>query len=68
MFSHQIGMKLEINYREKNRKKHKHMETKQHSTKHPMAQQKNERTKEYAETSEHFQNFTHFKAYRTQHK
>ena len=33
IFSNHNAMRLEINYREKNRKKHKHMEAKQYITK-----------------------------------
>ena len=33
-------MKLEINYSKKNRKKHKHVETKQHATKKPIIKSK----------------------------
>ena len=36
-------MKLGINYSEKNEKKHKHMETKQHATKTPMGQRGNQK-------------------------
>ena len=39
-------MKLEINYSKKNRKKHKHVETKQHATKKPMGQWSNQRKSE----------------------
>ena len=33
-------LRLEINYKEKNWKKHKHMETKQYATKQPMEKSK----------------------------
>ena len=36
IFSNQNAVRLEINYKKKNCKKHKHMETKQYATKQPM--------------------------------
>ena len=36
MFSDYNAMRLEINYREKNSKKHKHVAIKQHATKQPL--------------------------------
>ena len=36
IFSNHNAMRLEINYKEKKCKKHKHMETKQYATKPPM--------------------------------
>ena len=36
IFSNHNALRLEINYRKKNCKKHKHMEAKQHATKQPM--------------------------------
>ena len=38
IFSNHKGMKPEINYRKKKWEKHKHVETKQHTTKKPMDQ------------------------------
>ena len=43
IFSDHNGMKLEIYYRKKNGNKHKHIETKQHATKNPMSQPRNQR-------------------------
>ena len=36
IFSDHNAIRLEINNKKKNRKKHKHVETKQHATKQPM--------------------------------
>ena len=46
-------MKLEINYKKKTVKKHKHVKAKQHATKQPMDHWRNqEETKKYLETNE----------------
>ena len=46
-------MRLEINYRKKNCKKHKHMEAKQYVTKQPMGHWRNQKEiKNYQETND----------------
>ena len=46
-------MTLEINYKKKNCKKHKHVEAKQCASKQPMNHRRNQRTtKKYIETNE----------------
>lgn len=52
-------MTLEINYKGKTKKKHQHMETKQHSTKQPMAQMKKKEKK--LNTQKQVNMKTHFK-------
>lgn len=38
-------MKVEVNYKKKNGKKHKHVETKQHTSKQPIGQRKRSKRK-----------------------
>ena len=43
IFSNHNTVRLEINYKEKNCKKHKHVEAKQYATKQPMNHWRNQR-------------------------
>ena len=53
IFSDHNTMRLEINDKKKNCKKHKHMETKQYATKQPMDHWRNqEEAKKYLDTDE----------------